>query len=134
MKLLQRLAWIFHRIHVVVPAVALLHEAIPGPLKNISLLRQAGRLGLSVRFELVRKEMTITTAALAVVGYQPSDGAIAQATLLSQPQEECLCIATVADGCLYRSSSLWAWALATATGSSYRPRRLINASLPSIRT
>ena len=42
--------------------------------------------------------MLITSTALAVVGHQASNRAIAQATLLFQPQEECFCISSGADG------------------------------------
>ena len=42
--------------------------------------------------------MAASTRTLAVVGHQASDGAVAQATHLSQPTQKLLCIASVADG------------------------------------
>ena len=45
-------------------------------------------------------QLAITSTALAVVGHQASNRAVAQATLLSQPMQELLCLTLVTDGLL----------------------------------
>jgi len=47
--------------------------------------------------ELVRKHIAVAPTALAVVGHQPSDGAVAQ-PLCPQPPQEAFCVTAVANG------------------------------------